>query len=75
MADEHGVYDLSVSTDRMVLGLRGQMSELELDNSIRRMVEARWNKARRGEMMTIPPAGYEVDDLGQLAITSDEADR
>jgi len=73
MADEHGVYDLSVSADRMVLGLRGQMSELELDNSIHRMVEARWNKARRGEAMTIPPAGYEVDDLGQLVITSDEA--
>lgn len=73
IADEHAVYDLSLGADRMVLGLRGQMSELELDNSIHRMVEARWCKARRGEVMTIPPAGYEVDDLDRFVLTSDEA--
>jgi len=73
MADEHAVYDLSLGADRMVLGLRGQMSEMELDQSIHRMVEARWNKARRGEVMTISPAGYEIDDLDQWVITSDEA--
>ena len=73
MADEHAVYDLSSSSDRMVLGLRGQVSELELDNSIHRMVEARWTKARRGEVMTIPPAGYEIDDHDQFVLTSDEA--
>ena len=37
------------------------------------MVDARWSKARRGELMTIPPAGYEVDDLNQLVKTSDES--
>lgn len=73
MADEHAVYDLSIGADRMVLGLRGQMSEMELDSSIHRMVEARWNKARRGEVMTILPAGYEINDLEQFVITSDEA--
>lgn len=30
IADEHGIYDPSSVTDRMVLGFRGQMSELEL---------------------------------------------
>lgn len=55
------------------LGLRGQVSELELDNSIHRMVEARWSKARRGEVMTIPPAGYDIDEGNQLVRTSDEA--
>lgn len=73
IADENAIYDPADSTDRMVLGLRGQMSELELDNAIHRMVEARWNKARRGELMTIPPAGYEVDDYHQLVMSSDEA--
>jgi hypothetical protein len=73
IADEHGVYDPSHGADRMVLGIRGQVSELELDNSIHRMVEARWSKARRGELLTIPPAGYDVDDVGALVITSDEA--
>jgi DNA invertase Pin-like site-specific DNA recombinase len=73
MADEHAVYDLALAADRMVLGLRGQMSELEMDLSIHRMVAARWNKARRGDVMTIPPAGYEVNDLGEFVRTSDEA--
>lgn len=73
IADEHGIYDLSVSADRMLLGLRGQFAEMELDTSIHRMVEARWSKARRGEFFTIPPAGYELDDRDQLIMTPDEA--
>jgi DNA invertase Pin-like site-specific DNA recombinase len=73
IADEDGVYDPASSSDRMVLGVRGQVSELERDNSVHRMVEARWSKARRGEAFTIPPAGYELDGMGQWALTSDEA--
>ncbi len=73
IADEHGIYDPASSADRMVLGVRGQVSELERDSSVHRMIEARWSKARRGEAFTIPPAGYELDELGQWALTSDEA--
>ena len=73
IADEQGLYDPSSSADRMVLGIRGQVSELERDSIVHRMVEARWNKARRGEAFTIPPAGYELDDLGRLQFSSDEA--
>jgi DNA invertase Pin-like site-specific DNA recombinase len=73
IADEHGIYDPTSSTDRMVLGIRGQMSEIELDTSIHRMIEGRWNKARRGEPLVVPPAGYEIDDLNQLVFTNDEA--
>lgn len=73
IADEHTVYDPEHPSDRMVLGIRGQMSELELEGSIERMVSARWNKAERGELVTIPPAGYDVDELGRLAMTSDAA--
>jgi excisionase family DNA binding protein len=72
VADETGVWDPARPTDRMVLGLRGQMAELELDTSIHRMVEARWSKARRGEFLTMPPAGYEHDEEGKLVVTSDE---
>jgi hypothetical protein len=57
----------------MVLGIRGQMGELELESSIARMVSARWHKAERGELITIPPPGYEVDEIGQLVMTSDAA--
>ncbi len=73
ITDGQTIYDPQISADRMVLGIRGQVSEMEIDDSIRRMVEARWNKARRGELMTIPPAGYDVDDLNQLVMASDES--
>jgi len=44
-----------------------------MDTSIRRMIEGRWALARRGVVMTIPPAGYDVDDLHQFVATRDEA--
>jgi len=73
IADGQTIYDPKLSADRMVLGIRGQVSEMELDYAVQRMVDARWSKARRGELMTIPPAGYDVDDLNQLVKTSDES--
>lgn len=73
IADEHGIFDPTLSADRLVLGIRGQVSELERDNAVHRMVEARWNKARRGEAFTIPPAGYELGEHGALVLTPDEA--
>ena len=73
IADEHTIYDPDLSTDRLVLGIRGQMGELELESSIERMVSARWSKAQRGELYTIPPAGYDMDELGQWVKSSDEA--
>ena len=72
IADEHGVYDPTATADRMVLGIRGQVSELERDSSVHRMVEARWAKARRGEVFTAVPSGYDVDATGQVTRTSDE---
>jgi len=73
IADEHGIYDPGSPTDRMVLGLRGQMSEMELETSIHRMMAGRLHKAQRGEFLVHPPAGYDVDDLYQIVMTSDEA--
>ncbi len=75
IADGQTVYDPNLSGDRVVLGIRGQMSELELETSIARMVDARWSKAKRGELMTIPPPGYDLDELGQWVLSSDEAIR
>jgi DNA invertase Pin-like site-specific DNA recombinase len=42
ISDGETVYDPALSADRMVLGIRGQVSELEVDLMISRMVEARW---------------------------------
>ena len=73
IADEHTVYDPDLSSDRLVLGIRGQMSELEIETSIERMVSARWSKAERGELYTIPPAGYDIDERGRWVKSSDES--
>lgn len=73
IADEHTVYDPESSSDRLLLGIRGQMGELELETSIGRMVASRWSKAERGELYTIPPAGYDLDERGQWVMSSDAA--
>ena len=72
VADEHGVYDLNASSDRLVLGVRGQMSEMEMDSSIHRLVAGRWNKAKRGGYLVTPPPGYDLDELGNIVQSSDE---
>ncbi len=73
VADETGVYDPQVATDRAMLGIRGQMSEPELDAIVHRMQAARLSKAERGELETIPPAGCERDELGRLVVDPDES--
>ncbi|MBK7583374.1 MAG: recombinase family protein [Myxococcales bacterium] len=57
IADEHGVYDPSSSADRMVLGIRGQVSELERDSAVHRMVEARWSKGPPRRSVHDPAGG------------------
>ncbi|MCP5064948.1 MAG: recombinase family protein [bacterium] len=72
IADERGIYDPESSTDRLVLGVRGQMSEVEVDTMVQRMAIARSNKAQRGELVGILPAGYETDEEGRIVLTSNE---
>ncbi|MCP4964026.1 MAG: recombinase family protein, partial [bacterium] len=72
LADEFGIYDPADGGERMMLNVRGQVSELERDNSVHRMVEARWSKAKRGELHYAPPAGYDIDDSGRLVMSCDE---
>jgi len=54
-------------------GFQGYVSEMERDDLVHRMVEARWNKARRGEAFTLPPAGYDLDDEQRWVLSLDEA--
>ena len=75
IADETTIYDPTDPSDRMILGIRGQMAEMELENSIDRMIKARWNKAARGEFLTVPPAGYDIDELGRFIKSRDETVR
>jgi len=58
LADADGLYDPSDYNDRLLLGLKGTMSEAELHILKSRMLEGTRNKARRGEMLYYPPVGY-----------------
>jgi DNA invertase Pin-like site-specific DNA recombinase len=72
LADADGVYDPTDPNDRMLLGLRGMMSEAELHVLQSRMHEGKLNKARRGELLGTPPIGYVKLPTGEFAIDPDE---
>lgn len=56
--DHDGVYDPRLLNDRLLLGLKGTMSEFELGLIRQRALEALKAMARRGELFTVVPAGY-----------------
>jgi DNA invertase Pin-like site-specific DNA recombinase/DNA-binding transcriptional MerR regulator len=58
LADADGLYDPSNHNDRLLLGLKGTMSEAELHILKTRMHQGMWNKAERGEVLNHPPIGY-----------------
>jgi len=58
LIDHETVYDPRRPNDRLLLGLKGSMSEYELDLLRQRSLEARWSKARRGELVLQPPIGF-----------------
>jgi DNA invertase Pin-like site-specific DNA recombinase len=72
LADADGIYDPTDPNDRMLLGLRGMMSEAELHVLQSRMHEGKLNKARRGELFGTPPIGYVKLPTGEFAIDPDE---
>jgi DNA invertase Pin-like site-specific DNA recombinase len=55
--DEDGIYDPASFNDRLLLGLKGTMSEAELHILKARMRGGQLNKARRGELEMRPPVG------------------
>jgi DNA invertase Pin-like site-specific DNA recombinase len=68
--DEDGIYDPSHFNDRLLLGLKGTMSEAELHVLRARLTGGLMNKARRGELQLRPPIGYAFDGR-QLAFDPD----
>jgi DNA invertase Pin-like site-specific DNA recombinase len=58
LIDQEMVYTPRLSNDRLLLGLKGSLNEYELDLLRQRSVEARLEKARRGELIVASPAGY-----------------
>jgi DNA invertase Pin-like site-specific DNA recombinase len=58
IVDEDGVYDPRHPNDRLLLGMKGTMSELELSILRQRSLEALKQKARRGELFLTVAIGY-----------------
>jgi len=72
LADEDGVYDPNDSNDRLLLGLKGTISEFELVTMRNRLERGKLNKAQRGELFHKVPMGYVKLATGEVVLDPDE---
>lgn len=70
--DADGVYDLQLFNDRLLLGLKGTMSEAELHILAGRLQESKRAAAQRGELRFPLPVGYLYDDDGRTVMDPNE---
>jgi DNA invertase Pin-like site-specific DNA recombinase len=70
--DEDGLYNPAHFNDRLVLGLKGTMSEAELHVLRARLQGGIRNKARRGDLRLPPPVGLVYDPQARLALDPDQ---
>ena len=66
LADESAVYDPRDPNDRLLLGLKGTLSEAELLTIRSRLHDGRWSKARRGELAQSLPVGFVRTEAGTV---------
>jgi DNA invertase Pin-like site-specific DNA recombinase len=69
--DEDGVYDPTSFNDRLLLGLKGTMSEAELHVLKTRLRGGILNKVRRGEYRCVLPTGFVYDVAGNVVLEPD----
>lgn len=72
IADLDGLYDPSDYNDRLLLGLKGTMSEAELHILRQRLLQGKMEKARRGELSMPVPTGYLLLPTGEVVLDPDE---
>ena len=72
IGDVDGIYNPADYNDRLLLGLKGTMSEAELHILKNRMHQGKLNKARRGALGVPTPTGYIRDTYGQIQMDPDE---
>ena len=73
ICDEDGLYDPRNFNDRLLLGMKGQMSEAELHFIRARLRGGILSKARRGELITPLPVGLAYDAAGHVILDPDTA--
>ena len=70
--DEDGIYDPAHFNDRLLLGLKGTMSEAELHVIKARLQGGILNKARRGELQSPLPVGFVYNPVNQTVLDPDK---
>lgn len=70
--DEDGLYNPNDFNDRLLLGLKGTMSEAELHFMRARLQGGLLNKARRGELTIRLPVGFLYDEQGRVILDPDK---
>lgn len=71
LIDQEMVYSPRLSNDRLLLGLKGSLNEYELDLLRQRSLEARREKAKRGELIVAAPVGFVKTEEQTLEKTPD----
>ena len=71
LLDEDGLYNPGFFNDRLLLGLKGTMSEAEIHFLHARLQGGILNKAKRGELKIRLPVGFVYDDSGKTVIDPD----
>ncbi len=72
LADESTIYDPRDPNDRLLLGVKGTLSEAELFTLRTRLYEGRWNKARKGLLQFPLPVGYVYGSDGAWELDPDQ---
>ncbi len=72
IGDTEGIYDPGQYNDRLLLGLKGTMSEAELHLIKQRMLEGKRSKACRRDFWRQAPMGYWYDSSGTIVKAPDE---
>ena len=75
IADADGIYHPRDFNDRILLGLKGTLSEAELHSLRQRLDAGRLSKARRGELVQHLPTGFVRDTEGVVAVDPDTSVR
>jgi DNA invertase Pin-like site-specific DNA recombinase len=75
LADQDGIYDSNDANDRLLLGLKGTMSEVELSTMRNRLERGKLHKAQRGDLILTVPCGFLKLPTGEVILEPDEQAR
>ena len=70
--DEAGVHDPGDSSDKLLLDIKGTISEYELEGIKARLIGGQRSKAARGELRIPLPIGLDYDEDGKVALDGDQ---